>query len=444
MMSFLVYYLEESNELTEMEDGQKYSLFKRPPDTSQLVQTAKKDIMHHLDVKTLAEELNVVGKFIHLAFNGLVAFPKLQGEVKLMEIRVMKLADESAVTLISFARASDQVLDVLETTYWYLYHSKEEMARSIFSSVADVANRMEDKAEALLKKYKDEVTNVETILQETYNAKGDEEDKKYKLTQTKSEIDGKLKRLEVTKRETLNSFKKVESLFYDARRKEHKALKNQGNPWKKLANAFTSKLFKTEIYDMGAYKTAAEAYKHEKDKYFNEMAKLQAIKDKALEDIAEYAHRVQHIKSEVELADLTIEALQKALEALNVVVLVMQDAVLFWQSMSEHLYGLKRANTVLEIEFKELMETMNQTERQRRWQSSEFKEKAIKNYVHWVAVKGVCYGFAKGLNSAQNELRKIVRDSPRSKEDAFKNVHKLAKYLDSTIPRLNQHTHSEL
>ena len=442
-MSFFVYYLEESNELTKMEDGQKYSLFKRPSDTSQLVQTAKEDIMHHLDVKTLAEELNVVGKFIHLAFNGLVAFPKLQGEVKLMEIRVMKLADESAVTLITFARASDQVLDVLETTYWYLYHSKEEMARSIFASIADVANRMENKAEGLLKKYKDEVTNVENILQKTYNAKGDEEEKKYNLTQTKSEIDGKLKRLDVTKREALNSFKKVESLFYDARRKEHKAIKNQANSWKKLANAFTSTFFKTEVYDMGAYKTAADAYKHEKEKYFEEMAKIQAVKDKALEDIAEYAHRVQHIKSEVELADSTIEALQKTLEALHLVVLVMEDAVLFWHSMSEHLYELKRANTNLEIEFKGLMETMNETERQKRWQSSEFKEKAIKNYVHWVAVKSVCYGFAKGLNSAQNELRKIVRESPRSKQEAFENVHKLAQYLDSGIPRLNQHTHTE-
>ena len=441
-MSFFVYYLEESNELTKMEDGQQYSLFKRPSDTSQLVQTAKEDIMHHLDVKTLAEELNVVGKFIHLAYNGLVAFPKLQGEVKVMEIRVMKLVDESADTLISFARASDQVLDILETTYWYLYHSKEEKARSIFVSIVDIANRMENKAEGLLKKYEDEITNVEKILLKTSYAQGDEEEKKYNLTQTKSEINGKLKRLNVTKREALNSFKKVESLFYDARQKEHEAIKKQDNFWKKLANAFTSTFFKIEFYDMGAYKTAAEAYKHEKEKYFNEMAKTQAVKDKALEDIAEYAHRVQHIKSEAELADSTIEALQKTLEALNVVVLVMEDTVSFWRDMNEHLYGLKMANTNLEIEFKGDAET---TKHQKQWQSSEFKKRAIKNYVHWVSVKCVCYSFAKGLTSAQNELRKIVRDRPRSKQEAFENVHKLAKYLDSTIPRLSrQHTHTEL
>ena len=430
MMSFFVYYLEKSNELIKMEDGRKYSLFKRPSDISQLVQTAKEDITHHLDVKTLAEELNVVGKFIHLAFNGLVAFPRLQGEVKVMEIRVMKLVDESAVTLISFARASDQVLDILETTYWYLYHSKEEKARSTFVSIADVANRMKNKAEGLLKKYEDEVTNVEKILLKTSNAQGDEEEKKYNLRQTKSEIDGKLKRLDVTKREALNSFKKVESLFYDARRKEHKAIKNQANPWKKLANAFTSTFFKTEVYDMGAYKTAAEAYKHEKEKYFNEMAKIQAIKDKALEDIAEYAHRVQHIKSEAELADSTIEALKKTLEAFYVVASVMQDAVWFWGNMNDRLDVLKTANTYLKIDFKG---------------DTEITKKAIKNYVHWVAVKSVCYSFAKGLTSAQNDLRKIVRDSPRSKQEAFENVRKLAKYLDSTIPRLSrQNTHTEL
>lgn len=105
--------------------GESYSLLERPSPASQLVKNARAKLLMQLDVSVFTEELNKVGEFIRIAYNGLAIHPALQGKVTILAIEITQLTDKSAVSLVEFGLASDRVLSALESTYWHIYNDKE-------------------------------------------------------------------------------------------------------------------------------------------------------------------------------------------------------------------------------------------------------------------------------------------------------------------------------
>ena len=414
-----------------VEGGSSYSLFERPPVSSKIVQAAREKIVIHLDIHAVSEQLNQVGNFIRIAYNGLAMHSSLQGKVTNLAIRVTKLGDESALTITEFQLASERVLRALESTYWYIYNDDEDVARDIFTSVSSVASDMARKAMELRGMYEQEVTNVQDILEATYNTKEYEESKRKNLTQMMSEFETRIKRSETTRQEGLAAFKNYESLFYEARKREYDAIDDQTDPWKKIANAFTSVFTDKQVYDFQAFKDAEETFRQEKFKYLDEMEKYRKIKDEALVELQEFTHRLQTSDDDTKLADITIDALQNTLGGLKLVAIVMLDAAKYWKSFQSHLNDMQKSGTILAVEFDSLMRK-DITKRRQLWRSPPFKRKALELYSHWVALGSVCYESMKGLKQTQQILRDVIKENPTRKE-ALANIRKLAKDFEGEI-----------
>lgn len=344
-----------------------------------------------------------------------------------MQIKVLVLADKSEMTINDFSRASSRVLDSLESTYYFLYNEQEDIARVMFTSLSDEVHEMKTKAYNLQKEYEDEVERTRGIITKAHNKQQEEVDNKKQALKNQREIKATLERLQVAKEEALEKFKIMEGLFYDARRREHKAIKDQSNPWKKLANGFTKMHIGVEVFDMGVYKNAAEGYRAAKDKYFAEMEKVRDIKNEVKANIAEFAQRMKNCQSESELADYAIEALKDVMAELNHVAVIMENAVRFWGNMHIHLSDLKK-NKVLEL----AMEQLNETQRRELWYSSPFQILVIQNYAKWVATKAVCSTITQRMKSARNTLKEVIKEHLSEKE-SLKKAKQVASELHNSI-----------
>lgn len=411
-------------------DETSYSLLERPPVDSRIVKAARQNILLHLDIDAVSEGLNRVGKFISLAYNGLAMHTRLQGKVTNLAIRVTKLGDDSALTIMDFRRASERVLSALESTYWYLYNDEEEVARDVFASVSSVASQMAEKARQLNQLYEKEVKHVEEILDATFDAKDNEESRRRNLTQLRSDFEARIERAQKAKQEAFAAFKNYETLFYEAREREYDAIDDQTDPLKKIANAFTS-FIGVQAYDFQAYKDAAEAFRQEKIKYLNEMEKHRSIKDEALKELAEFTHRVQTCQDDAKLADITIDALQNTLGGLKMVAIVMLDAADYWNRIQSHCNDMQESGTGLAVQFDSVMKKDVEKRRQ-LWRSYPFKRSAIELYSQWVALGSVCYESIKGLEQTRQSLREVIKENP-TRQEALENVRKLAKDFEGEI-----------
>ena len=409
-----------------------YSLLQRPPVDSKVVQAAREKIAIRLDIHAISNQLDQVGKFIRIAYNGLAMHSGLQGKVSILAIRVTKLGDESALTIVDFQRASDIALSALESTFWYIYHDEEDIARDVFASISSIAGDMARKAMELHQLYEQEVRNVGELLGATANTKEYEEHVRVNLTQLMNDYEARIKRASTIRQEALAAFNNYKQLFIDARKRMYHAIDDQTDPWKKIANAFTS-FVGVEAYDFQAYKSAEEAYRQEKLKYMEEMEKQRKIKDEALAELEEFTHRVQTCRDDTKLADITIEALQSTLGGLKMVAILMLDAAKYWGAVQDHCDSMQRMGTSLAVEFNALMKK-DVARRRELWRSPPFKSKALDFYAQWVAIGSVCEESMKGLKLTLLELREVIKENPTRKE-ALENVRLLAKSFKEDLAR---------
>lgn len=426
---------EEKKELIAIDiDGQSYSLLKRPPVTSMLVNKSRSTILMTLDVGVFTTELNRVERFIQIAYNGLAMRPVLQGKVINLAIEITQLADKSALSLVEFGLASDSVLSALEYTYWYIYNDKERLAKGSFASIGRVAGNMADIAMKLHKSYNEVKNEVKNLISESYSAMQSEKDKKIDLTLLQQNFTARLNRAQKISEDALTAYKKYEGLFHDARKRERKAINAQTNPLKKLANAFTSKFGFGESYDFGAYKNAEDAYRAEKYKYLENMESFRKLQAEASADFVEFAQRIKNCKNNKELAEITINALTKTAGGLAVISRAMLNAANFWEQISVHCNNLKELGSVVADEFDSLMQESNITERRKMWRSYPFMDKAMKLYGWWSAIGSISYDTAKELKGPRNKLRERITEV-RSEEESLKIIHSLAADFEEEMKR---------
>jgi hypothetical protein len=401
---------------------------KAPPDVnSEIVQEAMRDINLILDFEGIAEDFNIIARYLQIAYNGLVVRPKLQGEVKDLQIKALILSDKSTVAFNDFARASSKVLSLLESTYFFLYKGKLKIAQETFASVSDKANEMATKAKSLKEEYEHELNRTRNLLGRAHDEQDGELNKRNQALKDKREMEAKLRRLEEAKNGALEKFKVLEGFFYDARRKEHRAIRDQANPWKKLANGLAKSFIGVEVYDMGVYKDAAEGYRKAKDKYFEEMEKVHDIKNQHKADIAEFAKRVKNSQTESELSDIAIEALKDVVFGLSQVATIMQNAANYWNEM-HHVINDMKESKFLELAMKDFpLEERNEV-----LYSDFFQEEISQNYAKWTAIQVICSDL-RIMEPAITTLQQVVNERPLSETESLAKARQIASELESDM-----------
>lgn len=87
-------------------DGETYDLISIPSAESKLVKSARREFLEQLDFHSLVGDLGKLGKFMRLAYNGVVGHTELQIKVQRVGYKITKLADKSAVTVYRFKETS--------------------------------------------------------------------------------------------------------------------------------------------------------------------------------------------------------------------------------------------------------------------------------------------------------------------------------------------------
>ena len=401
---------------------ESYSVLERPPVKSQLVEEAQADVTITIDLHDIPGDLLLVAKFLQVAENGLVSFPVIQGKVKKSQIQILKLTDKSQVAISDFARASSRVIDNLESTHFYLYNGNIEMATKMYASIAKEAEEMAETARTLSMKYQEEVEKLEGILNEAYEKKEAKMKEKTDSEAEKGKLSSDIKKFEALKKEAHQKFLKMESLFNEAKRRERKALKKNGNLFKKLVNVVATKFVGpgTEIFDTGPNKDAANAFRAAKFKYFEEMEKVRDAKSALIADIAEFTQRMSNIEDVQKLADEAIESLQSVISGLTNVIAEFTKIATFWDEMIGHLRDLQsqeQLENALSIE--------DEKEREKIIKSYVFKKALLKNFAKWIATHQMTKVFRQRMKPVRDELANIVRGN-LNQEESRKNMKKIS------------------
>ena len=112
---------DSSKSLVVVDDGVEYSLLKGPDEESKYVVEAHKNLTETLQINELAHDLTNVGKFILMAYCGVMGHLKLEMQVRDRLHSVVKLCDDTVHTLNEFSRASNNAITNMATAWCFLF-----------------------------------------------------------------------------------------------------------------------------------------------------------------------------------------------------------------------------------------------------------------------------------------------------------------------------------
>ena len=402
---------------------ESFSIVDIPSSGTVIVQVEKERLLGSIDLPALVTDLGRVGNFVRIAYNGVAGYTDLQITIREIGYNVTKLCDKSAVTVSKFKQASGSIIGDLQGTYQFLLDGLEDMALETLHAVSDVAKDMTAAADQLHKDFDEESGRVETALKEAMKTKGSEVTRKKLLEETATKLEVDKAKATEEKKSAEADFQLYEEKYKIAESKQEAFESSASNPLKAAANAFVSPFTRGgKLFDTDADHRRAEQAREEKLRHLEAMQKERETRSKALQDIAEFAKKIENCKDDSELAEVAISALHSAMGGLQKLSAIMMKAALFWKQMQVHCEKLA----------KEKMQKMIATamkrpekDRIRVWTSKGFKTQAIMYYAQWVALDDVCAVYMGRIQETQKDLYGYLTENP-TLDDARRNVRDLA------------------
>ena len=141
---------------------------------SALVKEYEDFVSARADLDYLVADLNMVGKFTQMAYNGVAGYTDLQIKIRRIGVNVSRLCVISRPIWCGSSTPSPKsrtiVVD-LQTTYQFLIDGMEDMAIVTLQSTATVAQGMAEAAEQLAKEFDKEFERVEDAHDDTLKTK---------------------------------------------------------------------------------------------------------------------------------------------------------------------------------------------------------------------------------------------------------------------------------
>ena len=341
-----------------------------------------------------------VGNFVRIAYNGVA---DLQIQIREIGVDVTKLCDKSAVTVSKFKQASGSILGDLQGTYQFLLDGLEDVALETLHAVTDA--------------------RVEAALKETIKTKGSETERKKSLEESAKKLEVDKARAAQEKKAAEEDFEHYEEKYRAAEKKQESLETSTSNPGKAIGNALISPFTRgRKLFDTDSDVRRAQEAREEKLMHLEEMKKQRHARSNALQDIAEFAKKIENCKDDSELAEVAINVLHSAMGGLQKLSAIMMKAALFWKQMQVHCEQLAKDKMQRMI-----TSVMKKSEEQRLkvWTSNGFKTQAINYYAQWVALDDVCTIYMGRIQETQKDLYGYLTENPTLKE-ARKKVRELA------------------
>ncbi|PFX21717.1 uncharacterized protein LOC111335190 [Stylophora pistillata] len=431
-------------------DGETFDLLTLPSPNSVKVLMAKSDLLTSLDLASLADDLGKLGSFIRVAYNGVAGNTEIQIKVQKVGYKITHLADQSAVTVHNFKRASNDVIQEIRGAYQYLLDGLEEMAMETLSQLTDVAKEMATAAEKLHDDFEEVKKDAIDALQDTQRAKGTQEERKRALLRERKEFEMQKQKAQTIEKRALEAEDKASELYTQAEKRQEKVFDKQGSIFAALADGlmsivgavkaglggdFKEMMEKLEsLGDQSRYKEAMKMANEEKMKHLDEMQKQRDMRRDALLQCIEFTEKIKSCRDDDALADAAINALHNSIGALKSLSAIMMNAAQFWHQMQSSFGSLAKGNVqrLVKCAMKGPEETRLEV-----WTGDPFKRKVLREYIKWLAIVGVCEEYMKQIKETRKDLYSYLTENPTI-EEAKKNVRKLADKLAADLKKANE------
>jgi tetratricopeptide (TPR) repeat protein len=158
-------------------NGESYGIA-NVPDSSTLVAHARNRILGEIHLDDLLSKLELVGKLLFVAYNGVASQAALRGQVSTLQINYMRLCSKSQGTMLSFEDNCGSMLDKLKDLLTYLLSGKEQTALLYITEMAGIALLMAEQAKELETEFDTFTLEATKALAGAEVAKGTEEEKR--------------------------------------------------------------------------------------------------------------------------------------------------------------------------------------------------------------------------------------------------------------------------
>lgn len=446
-------------------DGTEYSLTKPPDVESKFVVEELKKLTETLQINELATDLSNVGKFLLMAYCGVMGYPELEAKVRERLYSITKLCDETVFTLNEFNRASDKAIDIMITAYNYLYEGYEDLAFDMLQEVAQLSRKMVEASSDLQERFVTEAKEVEEVQTLTMGERQivDDAHVETKKCITKYAYDHSLAQDEfqkATEEENQNTAKLNEAIRSENAAAENRRtmLSNLGERLREVqrrleeadakvracanrSSGFVGSVVhlfggktkedreeervriergsaKTQ-YDMVreqhnnleyAENEKAKILKEQRELFEKNLAIIRQKRDKATKDMAEVAKKLLQCNLEADAQAESLYCLHHALTALRNLQDIMVIAGNFWRSWSSFCQEVSTNRFTKQIE---KFMTMDQDKRKKIiCGSTTFKIEAVKYYSRWAAVQQVCSNSRDSITESQRKLHIYISQNP--------------------------------
>ena len=412
-------------------DNTTYSMVELPGSKTKVVLDERSKLLDSIDLRSLVQDLGLVGRCIQLAYHGMVAAGpecvKLQIEVQRIGYNVTRLCDKSAVTVSQFKRATTTILTDLQATYGYLLGGFEDLALETLSSVSDLAGQMAREAKELHDSFEKESHKVERVLEKTQETEADKEHTARQKEIERINLETKIERGNELLKKAQEKEAAAEQSYRECELKEDKAIQDfgeEGGFIQKLANAFTSTFFGVSLGKTQQTKEKeCKAIKEKKVEALKMKMEIEKVRLEAFQNITDLTVQLQSCKDEAQFAKSSAKALHKAMEGLRKLSSRMMQAATFWKQMQRHCQSLSDSKLKDRVEM--VKDKYSKEERLEVWTSEPFKIQAVRFCASWIALDCVCGEYMGSIKETRKELYKYIQENP-TQEEAEKNVPSLA------------------
>ena len=424
----------DSSALVQYE-GETLSVLEKPPRECKAVVAAKKQALGVFDLNDFLDKLVMVGKFIRIAYNGVAGDSNLQIVMRELGYEIAELCDESGLAIGQFRITADSVLTDLTVAYQFLLDDMEEMAVTSLENIGQSAKSMVETTEKLVQRFEDEKNKVKQVYRDTAIKKGakendlkelEEEEKKWQ-----AESDQREKERELAVKEEEKLHKEIESAYKDEMKATEQLAPNAADVVLGIVSLGVVPIVR-QHYAASIMKNIhsrlERLQKHKKEEVERQRA--------ALNDIAQFAKKIIDCSDkEMNVKEQAIPALHAAVGALNILVTIMQSAATFWRTIQTQCEEMAKGK------MKNLMETAKKYEdpskRMKAYQSSGVKQRAMKAYVEWEAIEGICDDCVSKVKISREELYKYLRENPTI-EESKKRIALLSREFQEDIAKADK------
>ena len=148
-------------------DGTTYSLTEGPTKDSRFVIEAYENLNQTLLINEFAADLANVGKFLLMIQCSLMGHIQLEISFRERLHSVVKLCDDTVHTFSEFDRVSSDTISNIATAFEYLIEGFEEITLETLVDVQENAKIIEKESYRLQKRFGDELSEVEMLLEQT-------------------------------------------------------------------------------------------------------------------------------------------------------------------------------------------------------------------------------------------------------------------------------------